>query len=100
MIDVCSAFVGGPKPNVDYTKLGADIPKTRAKLDFIDKALFEATPAIFMTLIDSKPDSNGHASHLSITKAERADLIKQIDTDFGSKLDDKGANYTVSAAWF
>jgi hypothetical protein len=99
MIDVCSAFVGGPKPNVDYTKLGADMPKARAKLDFIDKALFEATPAIFMTLIDSKPDSNGHTSHLIITKAERADLIKQIDTDFGSKLDEKGANYTVSAAW-
>ena len=99
MIDICSAFVGGPKPNVDYTKLAADMPKTRAKLDFIDKALFEATPAIFMTLIDSKPDSNGHASHLIITKAERAALIKQIDTDFGSKLDEKGANYTVSAAW-
>ena len=70
MTDICSAFVGGPNPNVDYAKLAADMPKTRAKLDFIDKALFEATPAIFMTLIDSKPDSNGHASHLTITKAD------------------------------
>ena len=44
MIDICSAFVGGPKPNVDYAKLGADMPKIRARLDFIDKALFEASP--------------------------------------------------------
>lgn len=99
LIDICSAFVGGPKPNVDYTKLAAEMPKIRAKLEFIDKALFEATPAIFTTLIDPKPDSKGNASHLLITKAERDDLIQQIDTDFGPKLDEKGANYTVSAAW-
>jgi hypothetical protein len=99
MVDICSDFIGGPKPNVDYDKLAAEMPKTRAKLDFIDKALFDATPAIFMTLIDSKPDSKGHASHLLITKAEREDLIKKINTDFGSKLDEKGANYTVSSAW-
>jgi hypothetical protein len=99
MVDICSAFVAGPKPNVDYGKLGADMPKVRAKLDFIDKALFEATPAIFMTLIDSKPDSKGNASHLVITKAEREDLIEKIDTDFGPKLDDKNANFTISSAW-
>lgn len=99
MVDICSGFVGGPKPNVDYAKLAADMPKTRAKLDFIDKALFEATPAIFMTLIDSKPDSKGNASHLVITKAERKDLIDKIDTDFGPKLDDKNANFTISSAW-
>jgi hypothetical protein len=99
MIDICSAFVGGPKPNLDYAKLGADMPKIRAKLDFIDKALFEASPLVFSTLIDmKKSDSKGHESHLLITKAEREGLIKQIDTDFGSKLDEKDANYGVSSA--
>jgi hypothetical protein len=99
MIDICSSFVAGPKPNVDYGKLGADMPKIRAKLDFIDKGLFESTPLIFTTLIDMKPDSQGHASHLLITKAEREDLIDKIDTDFGPKLDDKNANFTISSAW-
>jgi hypothetical protein len=98
MIDICSAFVGGPEQGVDYAKLGADMPKIRARLDFIDKALFEASPLVFSTLIDMKPDSNGHTSHLLITKAEREALIKQIDTDFGSKLDEKDANYGVSSA--
>jgi hypothetical protein len=36
---------------------------------------------------------------LLITKAEREDLIKSIDTDFGPKLDDKNANFTISSAW-
>lgn len=98
MIDICSAFIGGPKPNVDYAKLGADMPKIRARLDFIDNALFESSPLVFSTLIDMKADSKGHASHLLITKAEREGLIKQIDTDFGSKLDEKDANYGVSSA--
>jgi hypothetical protein len=75
------------------------MPKARAKLDYIDKTLFEATPVIFTTLIDMRPDSQGHASHLLITKAEREDLIKTIDTDFGPKLDDKNANFTISSAW-
>jgi hypothetical protein len=98
VIDICSAFVGSPKSDVDYDKLTVEMPKLRARQDFIDKALFEATPAIFLTLVDMKSDSKGHTSHLLITKAEREALIKQIDTDFGPKLDEKGANYTVSAA--
>jgi hypothetical protein len=32
-----------------------------------------------MTLIDPKPDSQGHASRLLITKAEKVDLQDQLD---------------------
>jgi hypothetical protein len=53
---------------------------------------------VFATFIDEKPDSKNHASHLIITKAERAQLLKDLTTDFGSKLDQKGQNYTVGAA--
>ena len=74
------------------------MPQIRAQLDYIDQALFEATPSIFITLIDMKPDSQNHASHLIITKAERAGLIDDLNTDFGSKLDQKEPNYTVGAA--
>jgi hypothetical protein len=98
MIDIASAFVGDPKQNVDYAKLTADLPKIRARLDYIDKALFEASPLVFTTLVSVKPDSKGRTSHLIITKAERADLIEQIDTDFGSKLDAQRPNYVVAAA--
>ena len=53
---------------------------------------------IFATLIDQKPDSKNHVSHLIITKAERAKLLSELTGDFGSKLDQKDQNFTVSAA--
>ncbi len=67
-------------------------------MDFIDQSLFEATPGVFATLIDMKADSKGHASHLIITKEEKARLISKLNDSFGAKLDQKDQNYTVSAA--
>ena len=96
--EISSAFIGGPKEGVDYSKLAAEMPKIRGELDFIDQALFEATPSLFATLIDMKEDSKGHASHLIITKEERAGLISKLDDSFGAKLDQKDPNYAVSAA--
>jgi hypothetical protein len=98
IIEFGSEFIAAPKPGVDYGKLAAEMPQVRAKLDYIDNALFEASPAVFATLIDMKPDSKGHASHLIITKAEKAKLIDSITSSFGSKLDEEGQNYIVSTA--
>lgn len=42
--DICSTLLEGPKPGVDYSKFLAEVPKVRANLDYIDQALFEATP--------------------------------------------------------
>lgn len=96
--DICSMLLEGPRPGVDYGKFLAEVPKVRANLDYIDQSLFEATPGVFATLIDLKPDSKGHTSHLIITKSERQKLISDLNTDFGSKLDQKNQDYTVSAA--
>jgi hypothetical protein len=96
--EISSAFIGGPKDGVDYGKLAAEMPQIRAQLDFIDQSLFEATAGVFATLIDMKADSKGHASHLIITKEEKATLISKLDDSFGAKLDQKNQNYTVSAA--
>jgi hypothetical protein len=98
MADTGSTFLSGPKLGVDYGKLRGELPKLRAKLEFIDKALFEASPGVFATLIDTKQDSQHHASHLIITKDERSQLLDRINTDFGSKLDKNEQNWTVSTA--
>jgi hypothetical protein len=98
MAEIGGAFIGGPKPGVDYSKLGAEMPELRGQLDFIDHALFEASPAVFATLIDLKADSKGHASHLIVTKEERAKLVDNLNTAFGTKLDAKDQNWSVSAA--
>ena len=98
MGEVGSEFIGGPKEGVDYSKPAAEMPKLRGELDFIDQALFEATPSVFATLIDMKEDSKGHASHLIITKEEKAKLIEKLNDSFGAKLDQKNQNYTGSVA--
>jgi hypothetical protein len=91
-------MIAGPKPRVDYGKLAAEMPQLRAQLDFIDKGLMTVSAGVFATLIDLKEDSKGHASHLIITKEERAELLDHINTDFGPKLDEKEQNWVVSAA--
>ena len=98
MREISSDFIGGPKDGVDYSKLAAEMPQIRGELDFIDQSLFEATPGVFATLIDMKEDSKGHASHLIITKEDKARLISKLDDSFGAKLDQKDQNHTVSAA--
>lgn len=98
MGEISGAFIGGPKPGVNYEKLAVEMPQIRAQLDYIDKALFEATPVVFATLIDMRADSQGHASHLIITKDEKAQLLSKLDDSFGAKLNQKDQNYTVSAA--
>lgn len=96
--NIGSAMMAGPKPGVDYGKLAAEMPQLRAQLDYIDKGLMTVSASAFATLIDLKEDSKGHASHLIITKEERAELLDHINTDFGPKLDEKEQNWVVSAA--
>jgi hypothetical protein len=98
MGEIGSEFMGGPKEGVDYNKLAAEMPKLRGELEFIDQALFEATPSVFATLINMKEDSKGHASHLIITTEQKARLIEVLNDSFGAKLDQKNQYYAVSAA--
>ena len=49
-------------------------------------------------LSDSETRLGGHASHLIITKEEKATLISKLDDEFGSKLDEKDPKYTVGSA--
>jgi hypothetical protein len=98
MSEIGKIFMAGPEEGVDYKKLGTELPELRGRLDYIDQSIFQAAPAVFGSLIDEKEDSHGHASHLIITRAEKAVLIERLNTSFGPKLDQKNQNYTVSTA--
>jgi hypothetical protein len=98
MIDICSAFVGGPKPGVDYDQLAIEMPKIRAEMEQTDHYLMDVIPAVFGTLVDLKADSKGHCSHLVITKAEKEKLVEDLTTGFGDKLDQKSPNFIVGSA--
>jgi hypothetical protein len=94
----CEAMLAGPKPGVDYGAIAAEAPKITATIEYIDKALFDATPMVFATLIDPVPDPKNQMSKLIISASERRKLIADIDNFFGKKFDLKEQNYTVGAA--
>ncbi|MGA7793843.1 MAG: hypothetical protein WCA19_12460 [Candidatus Acidiferrales bacterium] len=96
--DISSGLLVGPKPGIDYGKLAAEMPQIRARLDYMDKILLEAVPVIFSTLIDTRADSKGHASHLVITREERAQVLESLNTDFGAKIDESNQDFRVTAA--
>ncbi|SRR5712691_9847616 len=98
MARTAAEFLSGPKPGVDYGKIEATMPEISAKLEYLDKGLYEATPMFCFLLVDEKPDSKGRLSHLIITRSQRAHLAKRIDTLFGARLSDKNPNYTVGSA--
>lgn len=99
IVQIASAFVGGPKDGVDYGKMAARLPQITATLDEIDKSLFQMTAMIFVALIDMKGDSQNRANHLLLTKDQRATLVGSIDSAFGASLEtDK--RYMVASARF
>lgn len=98
IIEIVSILLGGPRLGVDYGKVSAEMPKIRAQINYIDETLFKSTTLIFATLIDQKPDSKNHLSHLIITKKEREKLVHDLTAAFGKKLEQKDQNYIVSSA--
>ncbi len=98
MAQIASEMVAGPKPGVDYGKMAAMMPEITAKLEFVDKNLYQMTPAFCLLLVDDKSDSKGHLSHLVITRSQRTQLAHRIDNFFGARLRDKNPNYTVGSA--
>ncbi len=98
LIDISGKFLAGPKEGVDYQALGAKVPEIRAELDDSRKSVFQSAALVFMTLIDQKPDSQGHVSHLVITKAEKAELQEQLDLMLKNEPDKGDHDYYISAA--
>ena len=98
MTKICSEFMSGPKPNVDYGALAAQMPKISADLEFSNNFLIKYSSMVFATLIDERPDSKGHLSYLTITKRERDSLVNQINLSFGAKIDKGDQDWETSSA--
>jgi hypothetical protein len=98
LMDISGKFLAGPKPGVDYQALEAKVPEIRAEMDDTRKVVFDAATLVFMSLVDMKADSKGHASHLLITKAESADLQEQVDLILKGQPDEGDHDFYISAA--
>lgn len=97
-VTVAEALAGTPRPGVLYDALGDKSPDLRAMIDAADETLMRATPLVFATLVSTTPDSQGYVSRLTITKAQRASLIHDLEAAFGEKLQAKNQNHIVAAA--
>ena len=53
---------------------------------------------IFMALIDQKPDSQDHLSHLVITRAEKSELQDQLEIMLKDVSEKGDHDYYISAA--
>lgn len=74
------------------------MPEITAQVEYIDESIFQSMVLVFALLIDKKPDSEGHMSHLIITKAQRQKLIDNINGLFGESLDKENKTWTVNSA--
>lgn len=98
LIKIATNLLSGPKPGVDYGKMSAIMPQITAQVEYIDESIFQLMPMVFALLIDMKPDSEGHMSHLNISTTQKQKLIDSIKGYFGESLDQKDKNWTVSSA--
>jgi hypothetical protein len=98
LIDINGKFIAGPREGVDYQALAAKVPEIHAELDDARKAMFDAAVLVFTSLINMKPDSQGHVSHLLITKAEKADLLDELEILLKDEPDKGEHDYYISAA--
>ncbi len=97
-VAVAEALNGTPNPGTLYKELGDKSPDLRGMMEDADETLMKATPLVFATLVSTTPDSEGYVSRLTITRAQRASLIHDLDAAFGEKLVAKNQNHIVSAA--
>jgi len=66
------------------------MPKLRAQNDQVDEDIAKKVNIlVFLSLVDPNGDGKGGTSKLVITRKDRIELIEQLKTEFGKKLEDK-----------
>ena len=94
----CTALGTGAHTNVSSLEVMAAVSQYNAKIDAIDKSLFQTSTDVFNTLLSTTPDRHGKLRRLSITTVEKQALLRQIQLEFGTELDDDQQTYLTNAA--
>jgi hypothetical protein len=99
MNDAAKKLLRGPEPGVNYGELTARAPELTAGVEQLDKMMFEMSQAMFLGLVDDeRVGSDGLLHHLVVTRKQRDQMIKEIDSSFGPSLNNKNPTHVVSAA--
>ena len=98
IIRVCTALGTGGHANISSLEVMTTVSQYDAKIDAIDKSLFQTSTDAFNTLLAATPDRRGKQRRLAITVAEKQALLRQIQLEFGTELDDDQQTYLTNAA--
>jgi len=83
---------------VDDPKRAADVSRLTASVETVERALFETTGLVFATLVDPAAMKDGSPGRLTITRAERQELIGRLSGHFGKNINEPGHGYTTASA--
>jgi hypothetical protein len=99
IVDGAKKLLSGPKNGVDYGAIMARAPELTAYIEQVDKGIFDISVPVALSLIDQgRIDKEGKLSYLILTEKQRAQMVKLLESIFGSKLSEESQNYIVSAA--
>jgi hypothetical protein len=100
MTEISKMLLSGPQPGANYGAMVARAPELTARMEDIDKGIFEMSQAMFFALVDEgRQEVDGNLHHLLLTKTERTSMVQSIEKSFGPTLEDNNASHIVSAAW-
>ena len=95
---MAATAISDPNPEIGYRKLTGEGPTLAASAEIIDKALFQTTGLVVSTIIDRGEDKTGHLRRLTITRADRQQLIDDLASHLEDKINQIGQGYTMASA--
>jgi hypothetical protein len=98
VVKTCTALGTRAHTNVSSLDIMTAISQYNAKIDAIDEQLFQTSTDTFNTLLGTTLDRHGKLRRLSITTVEKQALLRQIQLEFGTELDDDQQTYLTNAA--
>jgi hypothetical protein len=98
IVNACTALEAGTNANVSSLEVMSAVSQYNAKVDAIDRSLFQTSTQAFSTLLSTTPGSHEHPRRLGITLVEKQSLLREIQLEFGTELEDDQQTYLVNAA--
>ena len=98
VVRLCTSLGTGDHANVSSLEVMGVVSQYNAKIEAIDKSLFLTSTDAFNTLLGTTPDRHGKQRRLSVTTVEKQALLRQIQVEFGTELDDDQQTYLTNAA--
>lgn len=98
VVDACSALQTGAASNVNSLEVMSVVSRYNARVDSIDRMLFETSTDTYLTLLEPMRGPRADARRLGITMAQKQALLHEIEVEFGNELQDDQQTYLVNAA--